>query len=260
MSAAAAARHRTPARRLLAAELLKVRSTRVVWGLLAGALAVALLNLVGAIAGHEATQPPLNSDEGVRRIFIAAGSGSMFVLALGIIATAGELRHGTAVQAFLALPARVPVILAKVVACGLLGLALGEICAWLCVAVALPWTAAEGQPVALGDSEMWRVLVGVMLSTTLYGVLGVGIGALVRNQVPALLAAIGWFAVVETALLAAVPEVAKWLPGGASSGLMGSPASDELLPMGWSGLLLAFYAAVLVVAGVAAVRRRDVGT
>jgi ABC-2 type transport system permease protein len=259
MSAASVARHRTPQHRLLAAELLKVRSTRVVWGLLVGALAVALLNVVIVIAGHDASSGRLDSADAVRRIFISAGSGSIFVLALGILSTAGELRHGTAVQAFLAVPTRVPVLVAKVGACALLGLVLGEICATFCVAVALPWTAAEGEPIALGDREMWRVLSGVMLGTMLYGALGVGIGSLVRNQVTALLVAIGWFVVVESALLGAIPEVAKWLPGGAAAGLSGGEASGKLLPMGWAGALLAGYAATFVVAGIVTVNRREVG-
>jgi hypothetical protein len=251
--------HRTPARRLLAAELLKVRSTRVVWSLLAGTLALALLALVGVLAG-EPSRTPLNSDAGIARVFVSAGAGSIFALALGILASAGEVRHGTVVQSFLAVPQRVPVVVAKVVACGLIGLGFGLVCALFCVAVALPWTASEGQAISPADGQLWLVLLGVVLSTALYGALGAALGSLLGNQVLGLLVALGWFVVVESALTAALPEVGRWLPGGAASALTRAPSSEELLPMGWGGLLLAAYVVAFAVAGVAAVRRREVGT
>jgi ABC-2 type transport system permease protein len=251
--------HVTPMRRLLAAELLKVRSTRVVWGLLAGTLALALLSLVGVLAGDRAGQPRLNSDDGIARVFVSAGAGSIFALALGILASAGELRHGTAVQAFLAVPRRVPVIVAKVGACALLGLGFGLVCAAFCVALALPWSASEGQAISLTDGQLWAVLAGVVLSTALYGALGAGLGALLGNQVLGLLVALGWFVVVESALTAALPEVGKWLPGGAASALTQAPSSDDLLAPGWGGLLLVAYVIAFAYAGIAAVRRREVG-
>jgi ABC-2 type transport system permease protein len=74
-----------------------------------------------------------------------------------------------------------------------------------------------------------------------------------------LIVAMGWFVVVESAVTAALPEVGKWLPGGASSALTRAPSSDDLLPMGWGGLLLAAYVLAFAAAGIAAVQRREVG-
>jgi ABC-2 type transport system permease protein len=152
------------------------------------------------------------------RVFVSAGAGSIFTLALGILASAGEFRHGTAVQAFLAVPRRVPVVVAKIATSGLVGLAFGLVCAAFCVAVALPWWASEAQAISLGDPQLWTVLAGVVLSTTLYGALGAALGALLGNQVVGLLVALGW-----------------------------------------GGLLLAVWVLAFAAAGIAAVRRREVG-
>jgi ABC-2 type transport system permease protein len=249
--------HRTPPRRLLEAELLKVRSTRVAWALLAGTLALALLSLVGVLAGEQ--RAPWNTAEGIRRIFVAAGAGGIFALALGILAAAGEERHGTLTQAFLAVPSRTPVLVAKIAAGALMGFVFGVVCCLFCVAVALPWAAADGQSIAFGSGTLWAVLGGVILSTTLYGALGAGLGELIGRQVPALLVSLGWFVVAESAIVAAFPEVGKWLPGGASSALTRSPDADDLLPVGWGALLLAAYVLAFAVAGIAAARRREVG-
>jgi hypothetical protein len=103
------------------------------------------------------------------------------------------------------------------------------------------------------------VLAGVVLSTALYGALGAGLGALLGDQVRGLLVALGWFVVVESALTAALPEVGRWLPGGAASALTRAPSSEDLLAMGWGGLLLLAYVAAFAWAGIEAVKRREVG-
>lgn len=249
---------RPPMPRLVAAELLKVRSTRVVWGLLAGMLVLALLALVGRLATADGVDAPLASTEGIRAIVGSAGAGWIFVFALGIVSSAGELKHGTAVQSFLAVPARVPVIAAKLAAAALIGLAFAAVCAAFVVAVGLPWAASKQAAPSLGDGELWAVLAGVSLSTVLYGALGVALGALIRHQVAALLIGIGWFLVAESAVTAALPEVGRWLPGGAASALSRSAGTAELLPMGWGGLLFTAYVAGFAAAAMIATRRRDV--
>jgi ABC-2 type transport system permease protein len=255
----AIATHRTPPRRLLQAEFLKVRSTRVIWALLGGTLALALLALVGVLAGDQDGLPAPNTAEGTRRIFVSAGAGGIFALALGILASAGEERHGTLTQAFLAVPARTPVLVAKIVTGALVGLAFGIVSCVFCTAVALPWTASQGEAISLSSGELWTVLGGVTLSTALYGALGAGLGELIGRQVPALLVSLGWFVVAESAIVAALPDVGKWLPGGASGALTRSPDADDLLPMGWGGLLMLGYVVVFAAVGVIVARRREVG-
>jgi ABC-2 type transport system permease protein len=87
------------------------------------------------------------------------------------------------------------------------------------------------------------------------------VGSLIRNQTAALLAALAWVLVIESLLVGFVPEVGKWIPGGAADALTGAAnraASGGMLPM-WAGaLLFAGYGLVFAIGGTRFTIRRDI--
>lgn len=253
----AAGGSRAGLRDLVAVELRKILATRAVWGLLAGTVLGAMLAVAGPIATASDQHLDLASAEGVRQVFGAAGAGSIFAMALGIVQTAGEFRGGLAVRTFLAEPRRGRVLVAKAFAAGVAAAAFAIVALVCCLALAGPWLAAKDAPVDIGDGTLWGVLAGTLGSTIFYGLLGTAIGFVVRNVVAALVGAITWFLVVETSIVALWPEGGRWLPGGAASSLGGSP-DPEILAPGWGGLLLASWVAAALVAARLALRRRDV--
>jgi ABC-2 type transport system permease protein len=111
-------------KRLIRAELLKLRTTRDLLWTAVGAPLFVLASVALAIkSGSIPGDAPLDSGAGVRSVMAAASSGSLLVLLLGITGTAGEYRHGTAVTTFLVTPDRQRTLLAKLVAAALVGLA-----------------------------------------------------------------------------------------------------------------------------------------
>jgi len=110
------------------------------------------------------------------------------------------------------------------------------------------------------------ILVGGLLYFPLSGVFGVGVGAVVRNQIAALAAVLVLFFIVESVLVRLSPEVARWLPGQAGSALYfpGPPAPQgtglgaTVLHQPIGGVVFAAYAAVLCLAGVVVTRSRDI--
>jgi Flp pilus assembly pilin Flp len=76
-------------KQLIAAEMLKLCTTRLVYGLLAATLALAVVGTLGTVAlsGEMDQTFSLETAEGVRNVFSNAGAGSIFVLVLGILAT-----------------------------------------------------------------------------------------------------------------------------------------------------------------------------
>ncbi len=81
---------------LIAAEFLKLRTTRTAWALLAATVAVSGLAVAGAvIGGARAADFDLESTRGVRTVLAVSASGAVFVLVLGIIISAGEYRQRT---------------------------------------------------------------------------------------------------------------------------------------------------------------------
>jgi hypothetical protein len=248
---------------LIRAELLKLRTTRLPFVF---ALAISGLALLGTIATAltagraDAGTPPLETPEGVRNVFSSGvGAATVWAMVLGVIVASGEWRHRTVTQTFLLTPRRHRVVTAKLVAM----LAVGTLYAVLTVAVtvvsALVTLRIKGVDAGVTEHGVPRALLGGALATVIYGIVGVGVGALVRNQVAAIIGSLIWDGVANTLLVQFLPALGRWTPTGASSAMTGVSSTDtDLLPM-WAGaLVLTAYAVVLAAAGTAMIERRDV--
>jgi ABC-2 type transport system permease protein len=98
------------------------------------------------------------------------------------------------------------------------------------------------------DGGVVRVAAGFVLSTALFGALGVAVGALIRNQTGAVIAALVWLLTVE-GLLANVmgsTSVVRWLPAAAGAAMVHS--GTDALP-GWTAAMV-FTTYVVACAGL----------
>lgn len=246
---------------LVRAELLKLRTTRMFVG--NAIVAVAFVPVFVAIAirtaGRSDVSPELTTSEGLRNVMSSASSGALIVLIVGILIVAGEFRHNTATSTFLITPDRAKVMRAKLIATTLVGAAVGLAGVAITLIIALPWLAAKDVEVNLLSADVGLVLLGSLAATALYAVVGVGVGSLIRNQTTTVVLALVWVFVVEGLLVSLVPDVGRWLPGGAQLALSGAAtAKGGLLPMWGAALLLTGYGLTLATAGSRFVIRRDV--
>jgi ABC-2 type transport system permease protein len=244
---------------LVRAELAKLRTTRLAYGVAATMTAFGVLTVVANVtsAGRQGN-PPLSADDLPRLVSAPAAMLAGAALLLGILGMAGEFRHHTITQTFLASPDRGRVVAAKLAAYALAGIAVAVLSLAVTTAVALPWLLAKGLTVSLLDAELGRVLAGTVLAAGLCGLVGVGVGALVRNQVAAIVGVLVWALVVEGLLLNLLnaPGLGKWLPSAAAAALT-NPGGAHLDR--WAGgLLLASYGLAFAVAGTRFVVRRDI--
>jgi hypothetical protein len=243
--------------RLVAAEWLKLRTTRFLWAtvpavVLLSAVAVAGLVLSSEVAGVALLEPT----EGVRQAALhLTSTGAVLVIVIGIAISAGEYRTQTATDTFLTSPRRSRVVAAKLAIGALLGLALGAFGAAFGLPAAYLWFEAEGASFPAGDQEVWLTLGGVVLDASLFAILGVAFGSLVRNQVVAIVSALTFVLLVEQLLTQAGASIAEWLPGNAGAAVVRTPG-DFLDPGAGAALLLA-YAVVLALTGTTVVARRD---
>jgi hypothetical protein len=248
--------------RLVRAEFTKLATTRLIYGLAAVMAAFGVLTVAANILERQGA-PPLSTY--ILPILVAGPvtllSGA--ALLLGILGMAGEFRHQTVTQTFLVTPDRGRVVAAKLVAYPLAGIALTLTILAFTAAVAAGWLAAEGITPSLLDARllalpMGHVLTGAVLAAALCGLVGVGVAALVRNQVAALVGVAVWVLVVEGLLMSLLhtPSLAKWLPSAAAAALT-NPGGGHLSRLAGS-LLLAGYALALAVAGTRLVVRRDI--
>jgi ABC-2 type transport system permease protein len=129
------------------------------------------------------------------------------------------------------------------------------------LAVTAAWWSAKGSALHLSAAGTWLTLGGGVAANLGFALVGVGLGALVRNLAGAIAVALAWIALVEgIAAQLAGPGLARWLPLHASEALDRSRllGASQLLPQWAGGLVLLGYAAVFAGAAVVTTLRRDV--
>jgi hypothetical protein len=250
---------------LVSAELLKLRSTRSAWIPLAVALAMAVAAVMASTmaAGHGGN--PHLSPAALPGLLRASGGQIVdgAVLLAWIVLSAGEFRHRTSVTTFLSEPNRLRIVAAKLICAALTGAAVGLLAEALSAATSAASLSAHHVPLAWSQPGVLGAAVAVPLLAALYGMLGVGLGLLLRNTAAALGLALMWAFVIEGIIPALIgePGIIRWLPEASANAVLhgGSPAATAL-SAGAALAVLAGYAAVLAGAGAALTVRREIGT
>jgi ABC-2 type transport system permease protein len=251
-------------RRLVAAEFHKLATTRLWLWLLLGSVALTALYASLAIAFGDTPDnptPPLASPAGQRTVFsVGQGAGTLLAV-LAAIALTGEFRHQTATTTFLASPQRGRVVLAKLIAYGLVGIGYALVCIAVTIAIALPWLNAKGIQIPLGGNGIPATLAGVVAAVAIFGLIGVGLGALVREQVATVVGLLVYLFIAEP-IVTRIPALSSWtiyLPGAAANALTQvAQTNQDFLPPWQGGLVLAAYGLILATAGTVLTTRRDI--
>jgi ABC-2 type transport system permease protein len=235
--------------RALRSELLKLRTARLPWGLLAIAAALACVHTVlfdsnAGGTGHTAIDS-LATLTGQSQAITIPGEVLLFATVLGVIVASGEFRHGTATNTYLATPNRVRVLGAKAVAAATVGAVLGLATAALTTAIGLSFTAAGGHDILLSTATIIRYVAGATIAAALLAAAGVGLGSLVRSQVAAIIAVFVWGLVIEQTIGGVYDAAQRYLPYAAAASLAGTQLEGGTTA-------LPFAAAVTLVAAVAA--------
>lgn len=242
-------------RALLAAELIKVRTTRTFFALAGVAVATSMLLSVLVATLTEPTQSSVLSD------VFASDTSSVFILILAIVGITGEWRHRTITSSLLAAPDRVRFLFAKTAAFAVAGALLSIAITIAITIVGLAILSARGLPTPhpgdLLDLGVRQAVIAAAL-----GGLGVGIGALVRNQPVAIVGVIVLGLVVEPLLLGLATSVGRFgpilaLPTGFAEA--GGADEDLFSPLPAFALMIVWVAA-LFVAGAVLLQRRDLNS
>lgn len=176
-----------------------------------------------------------------------------------------EYRHGTAVGTFLVTPKRSTVLLAKLIAASFAGLIV-QVFSFI-FAVTSGFIALNFfEPHAPVPMELlWKVFRASVISGLVLGIVGVGLGALVKNQIAAVTGAVIWTLIVEGLVVAFVESIGKYLPAGAITGLVDVDFGDNdfnfsienyLTPRP-ATLVLLGYAALFSIIAMRTTLRRD---
>lgn len=243
---------------LLLAELIKLRTTRTFAGLSGAAIGISLV-----IAGLVAllTEP---TEESVLVDVFTTDTSSLFIVVLAVVGIGGEWRHRTITSSLLAAPDRLRFLAAKALAFALAGAVLSVM---VSVALTIVGTAVvSARDLPMPEAGALAELLGRnALVATLVGALGVGLGALVRNQVVAVVGVLLLAFVVEPTVITLVPEVGRFGPFSAlPTSLSGIPAEDaglgevDLLAPGLAAMVMLAWIGAAFASGHALLRHRDV--
>ncbi len=206
-------------------ELLKLRTTRLTYGLLlTGAAITALFTILEAALGGRGTNgpKPLYTASGFTDVFTGGIWLLLFAAVAGVTVTTTEFRHHTAALTYLAVPDRNRVLAAKMVTGALTGLVFGLSAVVVAGGTAVGFTLAKGYQIPLSDATMARYAVGSLLAGALLSAIGTGVGALVRSQLAGIVSVFVWTIVIESLIGGLFNSTRPYLPYTAATNLGGA--------------------------------------
>ena len=269
--------------RAIRAEFVKLLTTKLWWILLIVLLAYVAFTagIVGLAFSGSLPEPGGSPDPSAPQIpaevlppiiySVAHSIGYVFPLLLGTLAVTGEFRHQTLTPTFLATPKRGRVLAAKLVVMAIFGALYGVVALIGAVGTGAAVLSINGTT-GLDDSDHWLMFARIVLAMALWAIIGVGVGALIPNQVAAIVVVLAFTQFIEPILRTIagivdwVADVGNYLPGAAGDTLAGAsiftalagPGADPALEWWHGGLLLLAYALVATIVGYLVSWRRDV--
>jgi hypothetical protein len=237
------------------AELLKVRSTRTTFGLVAGMILLTLLIVL--LTGLLTSAGDLTAADKQRSLFAPGGVALIFSALAGVLLITSEFRYGTIRPTFLFTPRRSQVLSAKLSAGLVTGVVFGVAGVGLALGIGSLILSARGIPSVLDGGQFALLAGGGLAGIALFGAFGVGLGAILRNQVAAVITLLAWDFVVNGLLFGLAPSVGRFMPTTAADALMGLK-TRHLLPPAAGGAVLLGWTLALAAAGLLLTLRRDV--
>jgi ABC-2 type transport system permease protein len=248
--------------RLIRAEFLKLRTTQVWFWLLLALVAISALSVIGPLAGNDVHDP---SD--VPDLFTGTAQGGyVVVFVLGVLGVTTEFRYQTITPTLLQTPSRWTLVTAKLITYAVLGIAYAVVGVVIQLAVALPWLSSKNVDVEWGSGALQHALIGVFGVLALFGIVGLGVGALLKNQIVAVVVGVLFMLVIQN-ILVAIPGVKHaypYMPGGAANAILATTSDDRsvngvhLLPTGGGVVALLLWAFVPAIVGAAITMNRDI--
>jgi ABC-2 type transport system permease protein len=250
--------------RVVRAEWTKLRALRSTrWCALAAAVLITGLGVLIAGSGTPYRVSPGNTAAaGMSVALIGVLFAQLVIGVVGVLAFSGEYGTGMIRATLAVVPARLPVLWAKVIALVGLVLPVTMLCAFAdFFAAAAIESARGGSVLSLTAPGMLREVAGSSLYLTVVVIIGLALGALLRKTAAGLSVFAAVFFVIPV-IVPALPHTitgfAPYLPSNAGGALWGSPLGSAHALSPWTGFaVLCGYAVVLTAAAAWQLRRRD---
>jgi ABC-2 type transport system permease protein len=250
--------------RVVRAEWTKLRALRSTWW--CGLSAVVLIVGLGAAIAGSGTPYHVSAGSPATTAVSSALLGLLFaqlvVGVVGVLAFSGEYGTGMIRATLAAVPARLPVLWAKLIVLAGLVLPVTLLCAVADFLVATALNSARGgSAIPLTDPGVLREVVGSSLYMTVIAVIALALGVLLRKTAAGLSVFAAVFFVIPivvNALPHKITGFAPYLPSNTGGVLWGDPLSTTNALSPWAGFaVLCGYAVALTTLAAWRLRRRD---
>jgi ABC-2 type transport system permease protein len=239
-------------------EWVKLRSLRSTWWTLAVTVAAAAAIAVAVGVNTEDATGDLTNNA-----LAGISVGLLLTGILGVLTATSEHSSGTIRSTLAAIPNRPLVLAAKAAVFGSVALAAGEAAAFVAfLAGGLALPAGIAGP-TLGQPGVLRAVVLGGAGYCLVGLLGLGLGTVVRHTPVAIGLLVGGVYVVAQLVAGLAPVLMPWLPIAVVANSLtvvrpGTAVGDVHFLSPWAGLgVLALYATVALGAGAWLLAERD---
>jgi ABC-2 type transport system permease protein len=254
---------------LIAAEWTKIRSVRstfwtlILFVVLTVGLTAGLTALIVHANGPRAPQrnATIAADPVSFILGAGIGLGQLTICVLGVLLITTEYSTGVIRASLLAVPKRLPMLLAKIITFAAILLVLAEIVSFgsFFVGSSLLHPIAT---VSLSDKNVLRAVVGAGLYLTVLGLFALAIGGLIRHTAGAIATVIGVVLVLPilTSLLPSSwgAHVNAYMPAQAGAVLYSDRGAASQLLSAWEGFgVFCLWTLVLLVASAVLLKRRD---
>jgi ABC-2 type transport system permease protein len=250
--------------RVIRAEWTKLRALRSTWwcGLSAIVLIVGLGAAISDGGAPYKVTAANSAAAGVSDALLGLLFAQLVIGVIGVMAFSGEYGTGMIRATMAVVPARLPVLWAKLIVVAGLVLPVTLLCAVADFFTAAAIESARGGSVlSLTEPGVLRTVVGAALYMTVVVIIGLALGALFRKTAVGLAVFVAVFFVVPIVagpLPHSITGFAPYLPSNAGGALWGNLVTNghELSP--WAGFaVLCGYAVVLIAAAAWRLRRHD---
>ena len=253
--------------RVLRSEWTKFRSLRstVITLLVAVVLTVGLGALFSAVTASQFPKFRPQQQASFNAVVTSLGGITFSQLALGVLGVllvTGEYSTGMIRASLTAVPRRLPVLWAKLAVFAAVVLVVSLVASFVSFFLGQSLLSGPHLNASIADPGALRSVIGSALYVTVAGMIGVALGALLRNTAAGITTFVGLFFVVPplTLLLPSswTANFVQYLPSNAGGALWGNTRGVENPLSPWTGFaVLCLWAAILVAAAAYRLRKAD---
>lgn len=190
--------------------------------------------------------------------------GQLLMASLAVVLIASEWTTGMIRSTMVAVPKRIPALLAKAAIIALVAFVVGFGSALVSYLVAQPILQGEKLDFALSEDGVLASVINTGSFLALVAVISMSIGILLRNTAGGVVTAVGIFFVLPiivqliSGLADWIPDAARFLPAAAGTQMVAIETAEDALTQWEGGLVMAAWALVLLVTALVVARKRDV--